>query len=94
MRVVVQHFFGRFPRQLQYLSVTCQIGQPQRKRNPALLRTFQIARTAQLQIRFGYFKPVVRLRHDLNTLAGISRKLIFGDQNAIGLVGSTPHPST
>ena len=75
-------------------TVTHQVGDVQVEGNATLLRTFQVAGTAKLQVRLGNHKAVIALGHDLHPFAGVGRQLVGCDQHAVGLVRTTPYSAS
>ena len=70
--------------QLYNLSVSCNIGYLQVESHSALLGSFQIARSSELEIGFGDAESIVRITHDINAFAGFLRQLIVGDASYPG----------
>ena len=58
-----------------------------------VLGALQVSGAAEFEVGFGYFEPIVCSYHDFQTLTGILSQFIPRHQDAIGLVGSTPHPA-
>ena len=80
--------------QLYNLSVSCNIGYLQVESHSALLGSFQIARSSELEIGFGDAESIVRITHDINAFAGFLRQLIVGDEDAVTLVATSSHSAS
>lgn len=63
------------------------------ERQTRLLRALQIAGSAELQVRFGNAETVVGGDHDVHPLARLLGEFDLGEQDAITLVGTAPHPA-
>ena len=94
LRVVVDDFLGFIACQLNQLAVSGNIRYLQVESHAALLRTFQVAGTTELQIGFGDAKTVVGITHDVDALACLLRKLEVGDEDAVTLVAASSHTAS
>ena len=93
-RVVIYDLFGYRTDILQQLTVTGDVRNLQIEGNAALLRTLQITGTAQFQIRFRYFKAVIRTHHYFQPFPSLFGQLVIRHQDTIRLFGTAPHPAT
>ena len=91
LRVEVDDALRLVAGHLHQLAVGGNVGNLQVEGHAALLRAFQVAGSAQLQVGFGNAEAVVRLAHDVDALARVLRQLIGGDEDAERLVGAAPH---
>ena len=92
--VGLHYLAGNFAYMLEELGISGNVGYAQIEGYATLLGSFQIARATKFEVGFSNLETVIRLHHDVNTLAGVLRELVPSDQNAIGLVGSASHPAT
>ena len=92
--VVVDDDLGLVASHLNELPVACNVSDFLVESHSALLGSFQVARSAQLQIGLGNAETVVGFAHDIDTLAGIGRQLETGDEDAVRLVGTTTNTSS
>src|SRR5690554_1685167 len=93
-RIVGDDGLCNFPGTVEDGIIPDQVCNPEVERNSTLLCTLQVTRTAQFQIGLGNNETVVALGHDLHPLSGIGREFIRGDQDTVGLVGTTPYPAS
>ena len=91
--VVVQYLVRCVACQLHELSVARQVGDMQVESHAALLRSFQVAGTAELQVRLGNFEAVVRLTHDVDAAFGVLREFVLRHENAVALVCTATYPA-
>lgn len=92
-RIGFDYLLRLVARQLHELTVAGYVRNLQIESHTTLLRTFQIARSAQLEVGLGYAETIVCLTHDVDALACFGRKFISGDKYAVALIGTTANPS-
>ena len=62
------------------MSVTGNIGDLQVEGHTTLLGTLQISRTTQFQVCLGDAETIIGVAHDIDTLTGVFREFIMGDE--------------
>ena len=92
-RVGIHNFLCLVACQLHQLSVTGNVCYLQVEGHAALLRAFQVAGATKFQVGLSNKEAVVGVAHDVDALAGFFRKTALAHQDAIRLVGTSPHPA-
>ena len=93
-RVGIDYLLRLVACELHELSVACYIGYLQVEGYSALLRSFKVAGSTELEVGFGDAESVVRLTHDVDAFACLRREFVVGHEDAVALVGTTAHAST
>ena len=81
--VVVDNLLRLVARHLNQLSVACDVGNLKVEGQSALLRAFQVARSAQLEVGLGNSETIVGVAHYVDALARFLCQLGLCNQYAV-----------